>query len=150
MTTLLEPVYALMLTFNFFKNHQKYQYELIPNCLLTLYPIIFVGSQNREIQNCLEAHGYDVFEIKKSEIQDFLKLTKGQCFHFATDEHHIKLLDRAILEQNYKPQSITLISPLNLRSKNPKAQYLKWVKMTEAASSHYLQWAISLAEKDLT
>ena len=129
-----------MLTFN----------NIQPNCLLTIYPIIFFlyprlllpSTQHwYDIPDWLEAHGYDVFVFsfksiylknRIKELQAFLELSKGDAYHFVADKNCRE-------ELNWLQQSnSTVIKTLTL-GEAPRHSHM-----------NYLSWAISLAENELT
>lgn len=104
--------------------------ELIPNCLLTTYPLVFVPGHRslfyflaywNQIPHWLASHGYEVFHLpmpwkgsekRKQALAKFLKekSQSGEVFHLFIDESSLPEMTALLEDESYDClASVTLI-----------------------------------------
>ena len=109
-------VIALSLCWNYTRNTASYRFQLIPNCLLTRYPIVFISSKSsifyfgsywNFIPQLLREHGYDVIEIRAISVHnlqnELLKMKKkSPHYHIIGDRSSTQYLTTLSLSADFK------------------------------------------------
>jgi hypothetical protein len=132
-----------------FKNRQRARLQevrdLVPNCLLTTYPLVFVPGHRslfyflaywNQIPHWLASHGYEVFHLqlpwnnkkkRQQSLKKFLqeKSAQPEKFHLFIDESSYAEFEEVVEENRYEClASVTLIGhrPNTRTSLSPRLQ----------------------------